>query len=103
MHPVSAHCSDLQGFLGAKSTGGETNQAVKQFVKVLVRGHVWVSLDACPWGYISPAGVCTRLVWGGRSLTGPGGLSRPVWRSFWDLGGCLSLPLPGGGVVCGGG
>ena len=66
-------------------------------------GPVWVFLDARPWGFVSPAGVCSCLVWGGRSLTGPGGLSRPVWRSFFDLGGCPSLPLTGGGAVCGGG
>ena len=52
---------------------------------------------------VSPAGVCSCLLWGGQSFTGPGGLPRPVWRPFFELGRCLSLPLPGGSAASGGG
>ena len=36
---------------------------------------------------VSLTGVCSPLVWAGRSPTGPGQLPRLVWRSFFDLGG----------------
>ena len=62
-----------------------------------VRGPGWDSPDARLSAGVSLAAVCSCLVWGGRSLTGLRGLPRPVWRPFVDLGGCLSLPLPGGG------
>ena len=52
---------------------------------------------------VSLAGVCSCLVWGGRSITGCGSLPRPVWRPFFHLGGCPSLPLPGGDAACAGG
>ena len=51
----------------------------------------------------SLAGVSTCCMWGRWSLTSPGGLPCLVWRSFFDLGGCLSLLLPWGSAVCGGG
>ena len=69
----------------------------------VVLGPVWDFLDTRPSGFVSPAGVCSCLEWGGRSLTGPGGLSRLRWRSSFDLGGCPSLPSPGGGAVRPGG
>ena len=68
-----------------------------------VRGPGWDSPEARLSAGVSPAGVCSCLVWGGRSLTGPGGLPRLVWRPFFDLGGCPPLPLPGGSAACNGG
>ena len=62
-----------------------------------------IPLDAPLSACVSPAGVCSCLVPGGRSLIGPGGLPYQLWRPFSDLGGSPSLPLPGGGAVCGGG
>ena len=95
-------CPFLVGFAGGACCIGDLFVLQRSCPGRGACGPVWVFLYARPWGFFSPAGVCSCHLWGGRSLTCPGAC--PVRcagpSSTWVV---VRPCLPTGGAVRGGG
>ena len=68
------HFHLLGGFSGWRAWVGVSFVPCRSCLGRVVCGPVWAFLDARLCSFVFLAGVCSCLVWGGQSITGPGSL-----------------------------